>query len=257
MTGYLKVSVPDLAVAEIERATLQVVVPDELIGLPGWLVPVFAGTVGRARSAVPLQHAPPELAVIDQVADHYRTRGFQPSFRLPDLPVFGPMQAALRARGFAPRQPTLTLTGSVNTLLALHPGPPADIDSAADAAWTGMFLGPGLDPEDGASRLLALARGLETQFFSLREGGQTLACGAAGLALGWLSVHGMRTALAHRGQGLAQRVLLAMAGEAHRRGIDRVFLQVDASNAPALALYRRAGFNLAWPYAYWQPIKPD
>jgi hypothetical protein len=143
------------------------------------------------------------------------------------------MRAALRDRGFAPRQPTLTLTGSVKTLLTLHAGPPADIDSAPDAAWTGMFLGPGLDAEDGASRSLTLARGLETQFVSLREGGQTLACGAAGLAMGWLSVHGMRTALACRGQRLAQRVLLAMAGEAHRPGIDRVFLQVDASNAPA------------------------
>jgi hypothetical protein len=61
---------PDLAVDEIERATLQVVVPDEMVCLPGWLVPVFSGTVGRARSAVPLQHASPDLAVIDQVVDH-------------------------------------------------------------------------------------------------------------------------------------------------------------------------------------------
>ena len=163
------------------------------------------------------------------------------------------MQTALRERGFAPRQPTLTLTGSVQSLLALSAGLPAQADSVADAAWTGMFLGPGLDPEDGASRSRVLARGLETRFVSLREGGRTLACGAAGFAMGWLSVHGMRTALAHRGQGLAKRVLLAMALEAHQRGIERVFLQVDANNAPALALYRQASFELAWRYAYWQP----
>ncbi|MFN3494064.1 MAG: GNAT family N-acetyltransferase, partial [Hydrogenophaga sp.] len=65
--------------------------------------------------------------------------------------------------------------------------------------------------------------------------------------------HGMRTAAARRGQGLAGRVLRAMAAEAARRGLPRVFLQVDASNQPALALYRRAGLTVAWPYAYWRP----
>jgi ribosomal protein S18 acetylase RimI-like enzyme len=43
-----------------------------------------------------------------------------------------------------------------------------------------------------------------------------------------------------------------MAHEAHRRGIDRVFLQVLADNSPALALYRRCGLRCAWPYAYWR-----
>jgi N-acetylglutamate synthase len=244
----------DAAVSEIERATLQVVVPDEMLSLPDWLVPVFAGTVGRARSAVPLHHGSPDLAVLDQVEAHYRSLGFQPSFRLPDVPAFGAMQVALRRRGFEPLQPTLTMTGSVQTLLDLHPGPAADAEAAPDAAWTAMFLGPGLDPADGASRSRVLARGLQTRFVSWREGGETLACGAAGFAEGWLSVHGMRTALAHRGQGLARRVLYTMGCEALAQGIDRVFLQVDAGNAPALALYRRAGFQLAWRYSYWQPI---
>ena len=33
-----------------------------------------------------------------------------------------------------------------------------------------------------------------------------------------------------------------------------VFLQVDAANTPALALYRRAGFVTAWTYEYWRKI---
>ena len=34
----------------------------------------------------------------------------------------------------------------------------------------------------------------------------------------------------------------AAAGEAKRRGADRLFLEVAIDNGPALALYRRAGF---------------
>lgn len=46
----------------LERATVQAVAPQQLWELPGWLVPVDPGTVGRARSAVPLHHAAPDLA---------------------------------------------------------------------------------------------------------------------------------------------------------------------------------------------------
>jgi N-acetylglutamate synthase len=47
-------------------------------------------------------------------------------------------------------------------------------------------------------------------------------------------------------------VMRAMATEARQRGVERVFLQVDASNAPALSLYQRLGFETAWGYAYWR-----
>ena len=115
-----------------------------------------------------------------------------------------------------------------------------------------MFLGDDLDPVDGASRSKALSRAEGALFASVREGGQTVACGAACYAQGWLSMHGLRTAASQRGRGLAGRMIRAMALEAQRRGISRAFLQVDASNAPALALYRRAGMITAWSYAYWR-----
>ncbi|MCU0925072.1 MAG: GNAT family N-acetyltransferase, partial [Hydrogenophaga sp.] len=126
------------------------------------------------------------------------------------------------------------------------------LDARPDAAWMAMFLGEGLDPVDGASRSQALSRARGTLFASLREGGQTLACGAACFAQGWLSMHGLRTAARQRGRGLAGRLIRAMALEAQRHGIDRAFLQVDGSNAAALALYRRAGMATAWSYAYWR-----
>ena len=44
-----------------------------------------------------------------------------------------------------------------------------------------------------------------------------------------------------------------LARVALERGFDKVFLQVEAQNDPALALYRRAGFETRWQYRYWQP----
>lgn len=237
----------------IERATLTAVAPERVDSLDGWLLPLDTGTVGRAHSAVPLHHGPHDPALIDTIARRYRDAGLRPVFRLPDVPTFDAWWPALAARGFRREQPTLTQTGALGGLLALAgDADGVSLDAHPDAAWMAMFLGEGLDPIDGASRSTALSRAEGTLFASLREGGQTLACGAACYAQGWLSLHGLRTAASHRGRGLAGRLIRAMALEAQRRGITRAFLQVDAANAPALALYRRAGMTTAWSYAYWR-----
>lgn len=236
----------------IERATLQAVAPEVVESLPGWLLPMDSGTVGRARSAVPLHHAPPDLDLLEPLLARYVDRGFRPAFRLPDLPSFDAFQQALKQRGFVRQQPTLTQTVDIERLLAVEADRAATLADAPDTAWMAMFLGEGLDPVDGASRAHALSRAADTLFASFRENGATLACGAASFGQGWLGVHGMRTAAAQRGRGLAGRLLRAMAQEASQRGIRQGFLQVDASNAPALSLYRRLGFSTAWAYAYWR-----
>lgn len=236
----------------IERATLAAVAPERLGALPGWLLPMDHGTVGRAHAAVPLQHTPAQLAPWHTVAALYREVGYRPVFRLPELTAFADMGRELAVAGWQRVQPTQVQVAPLAGLLGADPTA-CVLDDRPDAAWMAMFLGEGLDPVDGASRSAALARARHSRYASLRVADETRACGMACFAHGWLGVHGMRTAAAHRGQGLATRVLAAMAAEAQRRGIDRVFLQVDASNSAALSLYRRLGFVEAWTYAYWRP----
>lgn len=244
----------------IERNTLQAVSPEHVdAGVPGWLLPMDPGTVGRAHCAVPLSHAAPDPALIDGITERYRARGFGVAWRLPDdpgLPGWAAFCQALGARGFQRMNPTQTHVADAVELLRRLPTPSQAVElrlaEQPDAAWLAMFLGEGLDPVDGASRSRALARAAGTCFVSLLEQGETLACGAASFSHGWMGVHGMRTALSQRGRGLAGAVLRAMAEHALRRGTEQVFLQVTGDNQAALALYRRAGLRLAWPYAYWR-----
>lgn len=237
----------------IERATLAAVAPERVEAIDGWLLPMATGTVGRAHSAVPLHHGLHDPALIDAIAQRYCDAGQRTVFRLPDVPAFEAWWPLLAARGFKREQPTLTQTGPLDGLLALAGRTDGvSLDARPDGAWMAMFLGEGLDPVDGASRSKALSRAEGTLFVSLREDGETLACGAACFSHGWLSMHGLRTAARQRGKGLAGRMIRAMALEAQRRRIARAFLQVDGSNAPALALYRRGGMSTAWSYAYWR-----
>ena len=237
----------------IERATLQAVAPEQVESLDGWLLALDRGTVGRARSAVPLHHQAHDVDQLPLILGRYAASGFEPRFRLPDLPAFGPWHDSLAQRGWWRDQPTLTMTGTLEKLLQVHGGPPVELDARPDAAWMAMFLGEGLDPADGASRSRALSRANCALFASAREHGQTVACGAASLGHGWLGVHGMRTAASQRGRGLAGRILHTMAVEAIARGLVGVFLQVDASNLAARSLYHRAGLTTAWQYTYWHP----
>ncbi len=240
-------------IESIERATVAAVAPERVDECPGWLLPMDSGTVGRARSAVPLRHAPQPFEGLEAIVQAYRAAGFPPALRLPEAPAFVPWHQALQAQGWQRRQPTWTQVGTVQALLDLPAnGPDAQLAAQPDAAWMAMYLGAGLDPVDGASRARALARAQGLRYASVQRAGETVACGAASYSHGWLGVHGMRTAAAQRGQGLAACVLRAMAQEARQRGIERVFLQVDQHNAPALALYRRAGLATAWGYAYWR-----
>lgn len=62
-----------------------------------------------------------------------------------------------------------------------------------------------------------------------------------------------------RGRGHARRTLLSALRWAQIKGARRAWLQVEAGNAPALALYRDLGFNEVYRYHYRRPggVSPD
>ncbi|MBA3594436.1 MAG: GNAT family N-acetyltransferase [Polaromonas sp.] len=240
-------------VETIERATAAAVSPQAIEEVDGWLLAFDSGTVGRAKSAVPLQYpsATEASLLIDRIEARYAARGLPAQFRLARSSCFDEVRAELRRRAYRAEQPTQVQLGPVSKVRAVS-AVLADVDLAPDAAWAALFVGEGFDPVDGASRVAALGRAPGSLYASVREGGRTVAAGAAAFSHGWVSVHGMRTAPAWRGRGLAGRILAALAEAAPARGMARCFLQVEDGNASAQALYRRAGFGLAWTYEYWR-----
>ena len=236
----------------LERATVAAVSPQAQQEFPGWLLPFDSGTVGRAKSAVPLTHDVPAPNVLDEIEARYTAVGRAVMLRLPQVAEFDALRAALAGRGYVQGKPTLVQTARASDVMGVSPGPFADTAPAPDAAWAAVFMGEGFDPVDGASRVATLSRTPGALFASIREGDRTVAAGMGGFSHGWASIHGMRTALDRRGRGLAARVLATLATAAQARAIDRMFLQVEAGNEVAINLYRRAGFSTAWTYHYWQ-----
>ncbi|HEY3046826.1 MAG TPA: GNAT family N-acetyltransferase [Polaromonas sp.] len=236
----------------IERATVAAVSPEALEELEGWLLPFDRGTVGRAKSAAPLQHSPVDEAVLGRIEARYAARGMPAVFRVATEPCFDLLRRELKRRGYQTERPVLVQVASAKDMRAVSMQVPAQTADSPDEAWAALFLGEGFDPIDGASRVKALSRARDSLYASVRENGKTVAAGAAAFGHGWSSVHGMRTDQAYRGRGLAGRVLAGLADAALQRGFERTFLQVEDGNAPARALYRRAGFETAWCYEYWR-----
>jgi ribosomal protein S18 acetylase RimI-like enzyme len=236
----------------IERATIAAVSPEAFEEFEGWILPFDSGTVSRARSAVPLHHRPADASMVGRIEARYQTRGLPPVFRLANEACFDGLRLELIRRGYRSGRPVLVQVAPVEAMRKASAELPAETASSPDAAWAALFLAEGFDPVDGASRVKALSRASDSVYASVRENGKTVAAGAGAFNHGWSSVHGMRTDQACRGRGLAGRVLAGIAAVAIQRGIGRTFLQVEDTNAAALALYRRAGFETAWSYEYWR-----
>jgi ribosomal protein S18 acetylase RimI-like enzyme len=90
----------------------------------------------------------------------------------------------------------------------------------------------------------------DIEFVVLEEGGDIVGC-AGTSPQGWgVWSLGMWLAAAHRGRGLGRRLLDAAIEAAAERGARKIELEVFSDNAPAIGLYRSAGFGI-------EDVKPD
>jgi ribosomal protein S18 acetylase RimI-like enzyme len=222
----------------------------ERVRLGGWRLNASAGRSMRINACWPLS-APdrdPDAA-LDAVEAWYAARDLPPRFKLTDG-VIAPddLPERLAARGYAPNKETLVMLGPV----AGEGDPAIRVTAAPDAAFEAVFTATAGDPEDGRERLEALGRiPAPARFARLDIGGVAAAIGASAIGGGFGGVFGMRTAPDHRRKGLARRVLRALLAEAKGLGAERAWLQVEAENAPAIALYAHEGFEPTYRYRYW------
>jgi GNAT superfamily N-acetyltransferase len=226
--------------------------------LGGWLLRAAAGFTGRANSALPLgdpgMPADEALAVVTQ---WYRARDLAPMIAVP-TPVTADSPPQALDHHLSERK-WLTRPGPAFVMLADLPlglhldGLPAGREVLAspepDDAWAARYHYRGQDHLPPVARkVLTSAR--QQSFLSIRDGGAVLAIARLSIADGWAGITAVEVDQNHRRQGLGAAITAAACLEAAQRGISRVFLQVEADNAPARALYKRIGFRDSHRYHY-------
>jgi ribosomal protein S18 acetylase RimI-like enzyme len=122
-----------------------------------------------------------------------------------------------------------------------------------DPGFQAVFIATGhTDPADSQERIDALSRIVPPRGFARVDvDGAPGAIGAVAVEGQWAGIFGMRTVPEHRRRGLARMVFESLCATARAAGASRGYLQVEAANAAAVALYAAKGFEEAYRYSYW------
>jgi GNAT superfamily N-acetyltransferase len=223
----------------------------ESAALGGWSLYAASGKSGRINTC--WTHGAPDREVevaIDAAEAWYVARGLRPRFKLIEAIVSpGDLPARLARRGYSANTPTLTMVGR----LAGAADPETVIHPAPIPAYQRLFADPNFgDAVDARERLDALARIPAPRGYGLITlEAEAAAIGACAVEGDWAGFIGMRTAPAFRRRGLARRAFRALAGFAIGAGATHGYLQVEAGNAAAIALYASEGFVPLYRYEYW------
>lgn len=217
----------------------------------GWRLHASDGYSGRINACWPLED--PGLTLPEAVGRAeawYAVRGRPAIFKLldgDDEPV--DLARRLAGLGYRPRTRTLVMTGPANGAAE----PSVRVLTTVDDSFEAVFAAAGAgDPGDTCERLATLRRVPPPRAFALADAaGAPAAIGACAVEGDWVGVFAMRTNPLHRRAGHGRRVLRALMAAARQAGAKRAWLQVEADNAPALALYRGLGFEAAYAYRYW------
>ena len=230
---------------ELERAAAAAWPATEVEELEGWLLRHTPG-LDRARSnaALPLV-AEPDPGV---VLGWYAARGAPALVQVAPLEERGALDGRLAGTGWQERMRVDVLTAAAASLPA--PAAPVAVLPAASPRWLGAW-----ERAEGRRDVTAHAE-LVFAHIPAGRGGFALAPGGGSVGLGILTPGGacgvfcMATREDARRRGLAAAVLAALGEWARDAGASVLYLQVVSANAPAHALYERAGFARSHGYVH-------
>lgn len=245
--------------ARVEDAGLNASAPPQQRWVDGWLVRFSPGKAKRARCIQPV--AAGRLPVEEKLAL------CDPVFAAAELPMIVRLTPFAQPAGLDAALERLGLQRLDDTRVMVLPdlgdlapeASPSDVTIASIgldlfAQRVGALRGSPLSQRQAHAQRLLNAP-VPFHAFELRVDGEPLACGQVALEGGMVGLYDVFTAPAARGQGLASHLCRHMLVSARSLGARCGYLQVDADNAAARAVYHRLGFSDGYAYHYraWDP----
>ena len=244
---------PDGLLAAVEDAGLNATAPPQQRWLDGWLVRTWPGSARRSRCINALGTGRRPLA--DRVSEAERlcrTQAVPLLFRITPFTQPPDLQGALATLGFqAVDLSWVMVTDRLEPRRGNDPPGLERVSHETFAEIVGAMRGtPSSDRTLLATRLHRAP--VEHLGFVLRPSPEAppSACGQVVLDGPLAGLYDVVVAASERGRGWGRRLCHMLLDVAAAQGAQRAYLQVDAANVPARALYRELGFRDAYTYHY-------
>lgn len=226
----------------------------ETMMLNGWLLRFTNGFTHRGNSVATLHFDGTDLEeAMETVEGEYQRRALRPMFQIASSVAPSHLARSLVGRAYQVVTPTFVFVGSPAAISKCLPDATASTSPEPDEYFVSLVLEGSRSVDDGHERIDILSRITHERIcVTASSDGMAVACGMGTLTNGYVGINMMRTTTAHRRRGHARRVLAAIAQWAMDEGARRIYLSVEMENAPAIALYRSAGFEFGYSYRYYR-----
>lgn len=238
----------------LEEASLNASAPPQQLLIDGWLVRFCPGKAKRARSvnAISAGRLPvaEKLALCQRVYDGAELPLF---IRITPFSEPSGLDAELEARGLRKIDDTRVMV-CADPARHIASELPAGMSLQrvgldAFAQTVGGLRGSSLAQRQAHAQRLANSP-VPFSAAVLKRDGEIVGCGQVAIEGDMVGLYDIFTAPAARGQGVAGVLCRQLLADAISRGAKTAYLQVDANNTPARALYHRMGFIDAYAYHY-------
>lgn len=242
--------------SRVEDAGLNASAPPQQRWVDGWLLRLSPGKAKRARCINAV--AAGRLPVLDKLARAeaaYRQAGLPLFVRVTPFTQPSDLDALLAERGYPVVDDTRVMVCADLPELDPAPMPPRckwqALDATAFAQKIGELRGSPLSQRQAQAERLQSSP-VPYQAVALVRDSRVLACGQFAIEDDLVGLYDVFTAPPARGHGLATLLCRHLLAEARQRGARHAYLQVEADNAPARAVYHRLGFVDGYAYHYRQ-----
>jgi GNAT superfamily N-acetyltransferase len=239
--------------SRIEDAGLNASAPPQQRLLDGWLLRLSPGKAKRARCVNALYEG--RLPLAERIA---QSQAVFADAGLPFIVRITPFSAPAHLDAHLA---DLGLRRFDDTRVMVCPSIPADTPPALDlqpvnATTYAEAVGSlrGSPPAQRVAQAERLATSpVPYRGFVLHEGKAMIACGQYAREGSLVGLYDVYTAPSHRGRGLARSLCRHLLQRARAEGACTAYLQVEADNAPARAVYHGLGFADGYAYHYRTP----
>lgn len=237
----------------VEEAALNALQTQRQLFYDGWLLRLSPGSAKRARSVNP--HFGSSLPIdekIDRCEAIYAAQKLPALFRITPFCKPHALDAILERRGYVAFDETLVQIAPV----VFDAGLRIDGVELAIASIAEFVAAVGALRQSTSVQCAAHYERLSNTplvmhaIIARSSGGEIVGCGQVAIDDGLAAIYDMVTAIDFRGRGLAKSIVAALLNHAARTDVEHAFLQVNADNAAARAVYAKFGFATLYTYHY-------